>query len=146
MGWTVNEMPDQVGRVALVTGANSGLGLATTKALVSIGARVIMGCRSIAKAKAASLSLLEAADSGAIDFLKIDLGDLTEVNRAADQLLSKYPRLDLLINNAGVMAPPRTLSKQGFEIQFAVHHLGHMALTLKLMPFIFPQYYKKYFK
>ncbi len=136
MNWTVDQIPDQSGRIAFVTGANSGLGLETTKVLLEKGAKVIMGCRSIEKAQNVIYQFHEKIDSGLIDWIELDLGDLTKVSKAADQVASKYPRLDLLINNAGVMAPPRTLSKQGFEIQFAVNHLGHMALTLKLLPLL----------
>ena len=136
MGWTVQNIPNQVGRVAFVTGANSGLGLETVKALVEKGATVVMGCRSIKKADAVRNCLNETVDMGQIDLIEIDLADLRKVTEAADQMKRKYDRLDLLINNAGVMAPPRTLSKQGLEIQFGVNHLAHMALTIKLLPLL----------
>ncbi len=139
MGWTTSEIPNQVGRVALVTGANSGLGFETTKALLGKGATVIMGCRSIQKAKIACKKLRETTDSGIIELLEIDLADLIEVSRASDHFTSRFRRLDLLINNAGVMAPPRTISKQGLESQFAVNHLAHMTLTLKLLPLMASQ-------
>ena len=139
MVWTTSEIPNQVGRVALVTGANSGLGFETTKALLGKGATVIMGCRSIQKAKIACKKLRETTDSGIIELLEIDLADLIEVSRASDHFTSRFRRLDLLINNAGVMAPPRTISKQGLESQFAVNHLAHMTLTLKLLPLMATQ-------
>ena len=139
MGWTTSEIPNQVGRVALVTGANSGLGFETTKALLGKGATVIMGCRSIQKAKIACKKLRETTDSGIIELLEIDLADLIEVSRASDHFKGRFRRLDLLINNAGVMAPPRTISKQGLESQFAVNHLAHMTLTLKLLPLMASQ-------
>ncbi len=136
MKWSVSTIPNQQGRIAFITGASSGLGLETTKVLVEKGATVIMGCRSLEKAHAASRELRNSNDSGTIEFIKIDLSDLIEVNRAVDQIKTKHKRLDLLINNAGIMAPPRTLSKQGWEMQFAVNHLAHMALTLKLLPLL----------
>ncbi len=136
MPWTSEEMSDQTGRTVLVTGANSGLGLETTRAFLQKGATVIMGCRSISRAQSAIDGFLKKIDKGNISLLEIDLGDLTKVASAAENIMDKYGHLDLLINNAGVMAPPYTLSKQGFEIQFAVNHLGHMALTIKLLPIL----------
>ena len=133
MGWTIDDMPDQQGRVALVTGANSGLGLETTRALISRGCTVLMACRSARKAEAARAQLLEAGAAG-LDLLELDLSDLTSVARCAQEVAERYGRLDLLINNAGLMAPPRMLSRQGHELQFAVNHLGHFALTKALLP------------
>ena len=133
MGWTIEDMPDQQGRVALVTGANSGLGLETTRALIGRGCTVLMGCRSARKGEAARALLLEAGGSG-LDLLELDLSDLTSVARCARDVADRYGRLDLLINNAGLMAPPRMLSQQGHEMQFAVNHLGHFALTQALLP------------
>ncbi len=136
MNWKINDIPDQSGRVVFVTGANSGLGLQTTRALLGKGATVIMGCRSIKKAQEAIENFLEKTSIGTIDLIEIDLADLRKVKRASDQFREKYDRLDLLINNAGVMAPPRTLSKQGLELQFAVNHLAHMSLTLRMLPLL----------
>ncbi len=136
MIWTAENIPDQDGRIALVTGANSGLGFETSKALLQKGAIVIMGCRSLIKAQRARKALLQTIDSGDIELIQLDLSDLEEVNRTAEELRKKYEKLDLLINNAGLMAPPLTLSKQGLEIQFAVNHLAHMLLTLKLLPLL----------
>ncbi len=134
MVWSIDSVPDQSGRIALITGANSGLGFDTARALLQKNATVILGCRSIKKAIEASERLLSRTDCGIIELLEIDLSDLIQVNKAADQVESRFKKLDLLINNAGVMAPPRTFSKQGLELQFAVNHLSHMALTLKLLP------------
>ncbi len=134
MLWTVDSIPRQNGRIALVTGANSGLGLETARVLAEKGALVILGCRSLKAAKRTRRQLLSEVVPANIDILKIDLSDLSQLNSATYQLFDNYPKLDLLINNAGVMAPPLTLSRQGLELQFAVNHLSHMALTLRLLP------------
>jgi protochlorophyllide reductase len=133
MGWTTEDMPDQQGRIALVTGANSGLGLETTRALISRGCTVLMACRSARKGEAARSQLLGSGAAG-LDLLELDLSDLTSVARCAREVAERYGRLDLLINNAGLMAPPRMRSRQGYELQFAVNHLGHFALTKALLP------------
>jgi len=133
MGWTIKDIPDQRGRVALVTGANSGLGLETTRALLQSGATVLMACRSRRKGEAARAELLKLGASG-VDLIDLDLSDLNSVDACCREVQSRYDRLDLLINNAGLMAPPRLLSKQGLEMQFAVNHLGHFALTGSLLP------------
>ena len=134
--WSVDLIPDQKGRIALVTGANSGLGFQTAKALVKKNATVLLCSRSIEKAEKAAFIIRKETNSGTIDLIKLDLSDLNEVNSVSDYILTKYEKLDLLINNAGLMAPPLSYSKQGFELQFAVNHLSHMALTLKLLPLI----------
>jgi protochlorophyllide reductase len=135
MAWTCNDIPDQAGRTALVTGANSGLGLETARALSAQGGRVVLACRTQAKAEAACQQL--AADSrGELIPLALDLADLQSVQQAADTVCERWSALDLLINNAGVMAPPRVLSAQGLELQFAVNHLGHFALTQRLLPLL----------
>ncbi len=137
MRWTADAIPDQSGRIALVTGANSGLGLETTRALAARGATVVLACRSLAKAQKAREELLTSAASiGALDVLPLDLADLASVAAAARTVSERYGRLDLLINNAGVMAPPRTLTRDGFELQFGTNHLGHFALTLALLPLL----------
>ncbi len=139
MLWTIDSIPNQESRNALITGANSGLGLETAKALLKKGATVILGCRSIYKAETTAEKLSKEIHSGKIECLEMDLSDLKSIDIAGDQILDKFDKLDLLINNAGLMAPPRTLSKQGLEIQFAVNHLSHMALTLKLLPLLAKQ-------
>ena len=137
MPWTCADIPDQCGRTALITGANSGLGLETARALAQRGARVVVACRSQAKAEAACQEL--AGDGrGELIPLELNLADLTSVRQGAEAVAERWSAIDLLINNAGVMAPPRQLSAQGFELQFAVNHLGHFALTQQLLPVLRP--------
>ena len=133
MGWSTDDIPSLEGRVALVTGANSGLGLESVRALAVRGATVILACRSSHRAEATKTKLLEEGCTR-LDLLDLDLADLNSVHRAAETVAERYGALDLLLNNAGVMAPPRTLTMQGHELQFGVNHLGHMALTQKLLP------------
>ena len=135
--WTCADIPDQSGRTALITGANSGLGLETARTLAQRGARVVLACRTLERAEQARQALLR--DSlGELISLQLDLADLVSVLRGAAQLADQLGAIDLLINNAGVMAPPRQLSAQGFELQFAVNHLGHFALTQQLLPVLRP--------
>jgi protochlorophyllide reductase len=135
--WTCADIPDQSGRTALITGANSGLGLDTARTLAQRGARVVLACRTLERAEQARQALLR--DSlGELISLQLDLADLVSVRRGAAQLADQLGAIDLLINNAGVMAPPRQLSAQGFELQFAVNHLGHFALTQQLLPVLRP--------
>ena len=133
MGWSAEDIPSLEGRVALVTGANSGLGLESVRALAARGATVILACRSRSRAEA-SQSQLQKHGLLRLELLDLDLADLTSVEAAATAVGQRYGRLDLLLNNAGVMAPPRTLTAQGHELQFGVNHLGHMALTQRLLP------------
>jgi len=135
MPWTAVAIPDQTGRLALITGANSGLGLETARALAAKGAGVILACRSLARAEQARQQLLPGA-GGPIDLLELDLADLASVREAARQLQDRFGRLDLLINNAGVMGLPRSLTRDGFERQFGINHLGHFALTQAVLPLL----------
>ncbi|WP_438983333.1 oxidoreductase [Vulcanococcus sp.] len=135
MTWTCDAIPDQRGRTALITGANSGLGLETARALAAKGARVVLACRNQSKAEAACQKLTPG-NGGELIPLELDLADLASVHRGAMEVAERWGGLDLLINNAGVMAPPRQLSAQGFELQFAVNHLGHFALTQQLLPLL----------
>lgn len=135
MEWSADDIPSQEGRIALVTGANIGLGLETVRALASKGATVLMACRSRARAEAARATLLEDGLDN-LELLDLDLADLRSVSTAADTVKRRYGALDLLINNAGVMAPPYKKSRQGHELQFAVNHLGHMALTEAVLPIL----------
>jgi NAD(P)-dependent dehydrogenase (short-subunit alcohol dehydrogenase family) len=131
-GWTAADMPDQAGRTAVVTGANSGLGLAVSRELARAGARVVMACRNVEKGERAADRVREQAPDAQVEVAALDLADLASVESFADQL--KPDRIDLLINNAGLMAPPRRLTKDGFESQFGTNHLGHFALTGRLLP------------
>ena len=130
--WTAADIPDQSGRVAVVTGANSGLGLATSRELARAGAEVIMACRNLDKGEAAAEEVRAAASGGEVRLEQLDLADLSSVEAFA-QRISGHP-LDLLINNAGLMAPPRRLTADGFESQIGTNHLGHFALTGRLLP------------
>jgi NAD(P)-dependent dehydrogenase (short-subunit alcohol dehydrogenase family) len=134
--WAVEDMPDQAGRTILVTGANSGLGLRSAEALSSRGARVLMGCRNLEKAAVALESVKKVAADSAPEVVPLDLADLDRVRACAQRLTDKLDRLDVLMNNAGVMAIPHQRTKQGFEMQFATNHLGHFALTGLLLPIL----------
>ena len=137
MPWTCADIPDQSGRLALITGANSGLGLETARALLNRGATVLLACRSPQRAEQARQDLLTERDvSGAVDLIPLDLADLASVREGAARVADRYGRLDLLINNAGVMAPPRSLTRDGFERQFGTNHLGHFALTQAVLPLL----------
>jgi NAD(P)-dependent dehydrogenase (short-subunit alcohol dehydrogenase family) len=126
-------MPDQRGRVALVTGANSGLGFQTALALAGEGATVMMACRNQAKG-ADALARVQAEHSRAdVALLELDLADLASVRKAADEAQARHGRLDVLVNNAGVMAIPHRTTADGFEMQFGTNHLGHFALTGALL-------------
>ena len=135
-GWTAADIPDQSGRVALVTGGNSGLGYQTVLQLARRGARVLLAARDHARG-AAALERLAAAGvpAGHAELVQLDLADLTSVESFAAGFLAGGQGLDLLVNNAGVMAiPHRETTAQGYERQFATNHLGHFALTGRLLP------------
>ncbi|MFJ5121078.1 oxidoreductase [Kitasatospora sp. NPDC088548] len=127
--WTIDQIPDQTGRVFVVTGASSGLGLATTRALVRRGGHVILAVRDVGKGDRTVAEITDQHPGAGLEVRHLDLADLDSVRSFADQVRADHPRLDVLVNNAGVMAPPRSLSAQGHELQFAVNHLGHFALT-----------------
>ncbi|MEH0578915.1 MULTISPECIES: SDR family NAD(P)-dependent oxidoreductase [Streptomyces] len=131
-GWSVRDIPDQSGRTAVVTGANSGLGYVTARELARKGARVVLGCRSEARGRDAVARLRGEVPGVEVELGRLDLGDLGSVREFAESL--PYERLDLLVNNAGVMAMPYGTTADGFETQFGVNHLGHFALTGLLLP------------
>ena len=127
--WTAADIPDQGGRVAIVTGANSGLGLATARELARAGASVTLACRTEEKARGAIQAIGNLVPSADVSIGLLDLADLSSVRAFAESFVGPGRSLDLLINNAGIMAAPRRLTKQGFESQFGTNHLGHFALT-----------------
>ncbi|MFF1379618.1 oxidoreductase [Streptomyces sp. NPDC058308] len=127
--WTAEQIPDQSNRVVVVTGANSGLGLATTRALARKGAHVILAVRDEAKGRRAVAEITAEHPRASLEVRQVDLADLDSVRSFSEDLHADHSRLDVLINNAGLMAPPRTLNAQGYEVQFAANHLGHFALT-----------------
>ncbi|MCH5677507.1 oxidoreductase [Streptomyces gilvus] len=133
-GWSVEAIPDQSGRVAVVTGANSGIGYATVRELARKGARVVLACRSERRGGAARDRLLSEVPGAKAELARLDLGDLSSVREFATSY--PYDRLDLLVNNAGVMALPYGTTADGFETQFGTNHLGHFALTGLLLPSI----------
>ncbi len=131
--WTSANLPDQTGRVALVTGGNSGLGFHTCRMLAASGARVLLASRSAQRGDQARAEILQALPTAQLEVTALDLADLDSVRRCAENLLSDLGRLDLLVNNAGVMAMPRQETANGLERQFGVNHLGHFALTGALL-------------
>jgi NAD(P)-dependent dehydrogenase (short-subunit alcohol dehydrogenase family) len=127
MKWTAADIPDQTGRTAVVTGANSGLGFHTSLELARRGAHVVMACRNLDKGRAAEEQLRGEAPDAEVELRELDLADLSSVRAFADEL--DVEALDLLVNNAGVMALPRRETADGFEMHFGTNHLGHFALT-----------------
>ncbi|MDG4862122.1 oxidoreductase [Streptomyces sp. T-3] len=131
-GWNASDIPDQSGRTAVVTGANSGIGFVTARELARQGTRVVLACRSETRGKEAEARILGEVPDAQVEFRALDLGDLTSVRDFAAAY--EPDSLDLLINNAGVMALPYARTADGFETQFGVNHLGHFALTGLLLP------------
>jgi NAD(P)-dependent dehydrogenase (short-subunit alcohol dehydrogenase family) len=127
--WTTADIPDQKGRVAVVTGANSGLGLAAAGALAKAGATVVLACRNTEKGEEAMESIRAGSPNAAVELESLDLASLDSIRAFAERFGKAHGGLDLLINNAGVMAPPRRQTADGFELQFGTNHLGHFALT-----------------
>jgi NAD(P)-dependent dehydrogenase (short-subunit alcohol dehydrogenase family) len=131
--WTTERIPDQSGRVALITGANSGLGLVAARELAKAGAQVVVACRDTAKGEKAVQDISEAAPGSEPQLEALDLADLSSVRAFAERFRENHDGLDLLVLNAGVMAPPRRETADGFELQFGTNHLGHFALTALLL-------------
>ena len=135
--WTAEDIPDQTGKIVIVTGANSGLGFEDTRALAKKGASVIMACRSIDKAEDAARQIRAEHPAADLTIMPLDLASLDSVRQFAQDFTQRYKTLNLLINNAGVMAlPHRRETADGFEMQIGTNHLGHFALTGLLMPLI----------
>ncbi|WP_410872064.1 SDR family NAD(P)-dependent oxidoreductase [Nocardia sp. A7] len=131
--WTEQHIPDQHGRVAIVTGANTGLGFETARMLAERGAAVVMAVRDVEKGKQAAARI-----SGDVTVQALDLTSLESIRSAAADLRAAHPRIDLLINNAGVMYTPKQATADGFELQFGTNHLGHFALTGLLLDRLLP--------
>lgn len=136
--WSTTDIPDQTGRVAIVTGANTGLGLETAKALAAHGAHVILAVRNAEKGKAAADAITAAHSNADVTLQSLDLSSLESVRRASDELKARYDKIDLLINNAGVMWTEKSSTADGFELQFGTNHLGHYAFTGLLLERLLP--------
>ena len=134
--WTQQDIPDMTGKIVIITGANSGLGLESTKALAAKGATVVMACRNLSKAEEARAEVLAVNPAARLDVMALDNASLASVRAFADAFKARYDRLDILLNNAGVMAIPRALTEDGFEMQLGVNHLAHFALTGLLLDVI----------
>ena len=131
--WTTEQIPDQTGRTAIVTGANSGLGLVSARELARKGASVVLACRNAEKGATALEAIARAAPGAQLELAALDLGSLASVEAFAERFRSTHDGLDLLLNNAGVMAPPRRVTADDFELQLGTNHLGHFALMGRLI-------------
>ncbi|MEI7516886.1 MAG: SDR family NAD(P)-dependent oxidoreductase [Mycobacteriaceae bacterium] len=138
MTWIEKNVPDQSGRLAIVTGSNTGLGYDNARALAARGAKVVMAVRDTAKGEEAAARIRKLTPGAEVTVHKLDLGSLTSVRTAGAELAAAHPRIDLLINNAGVMYPPKSTTADGFELQFGTNHLGHFALTGLLLKNLLP--------
>jgi NAD(P)-dependent dehydrogenase (short-subunit alcohol dehydrogenase family) len=136
--WTSDDVPGQHGRLAVVTGANTGLGFQTAQVLAARGASVVLAVRDIEKGKHAAARIAATAPGANLTVQPLDLTSLDSIRAAADELRAKHPRIDLLINNAGVMFTPKQTTRDGFELQFGTNHLGHFALTGLLLEQLLP--------
>lgn len=134
MPWTATDIPDLAGSTIIVTGATSGLGEAATIALASRGAHVVMATRDRPKTEAVIDRILERRPDASLEHLPLDLADLASVRDAATTFLDRHPAVDTIIANAGIMAPPRSTTVDGFELQLGVNHLGHFAFVGHLLP------------
>lgn len=136
MVFSMENMADQPGRLAMITGANTGLGFQATLAMAAKNIKVVMACRNLEKAEAAKQRILAEVPNGDLEILQIDLSDLASVRSAAEEFRSKHDKLDVLINNAGIMYPPYSKTKDGFESQMAANCFGHFLFTSLLMELI----------
>jgi NAD(P)-dependent dehydrogenase (short-subunit alcohol dehydrogenase family) len=139
MGYSSKDLPPQSGRVFVITGASSGIGLEASLALAAVGARVVMACRDPGRAGEALARVQAASPSAQVETLALDLASLASIRAAAAELRQRHPRIDVLINNAGVMAIPRRETADGFEMQLGTNHLGHFAWTGLLLDRVEPQ-------
>ncbi|MGQ0629970.1 MAG: oxidoreductase [Sporichthyaceae bacterium] len=133
-GWMAAKIPDQSGRTAVVTGANSGLGYEVALGLARAGAHVVLACRDLTRGQDALERVRAQAPGASAELVRLDLASLVSVREAAEQIAAAHEVLDLLVNNAGVMALPLRHTAEGFEMQFGTNHLGHFALTGHLLP------------
>ncbi len=133
MNWTVSDIPDLTGKTAVVTGANGGLGLESAKALAGKGAHVVMAARNQEKAQGAFDEIMAAHPNASLEIVELDLGSQENTKAAAAAIAAKHPKIDILINNAGLMAMPERRTADGFEMQFGVNHLGHWTFTAGLL-------------
>jgi len=127
--WTHNDISDQAGKTVIITGANSGTGFETSRELAIKNATVIMAVRNLEKGNAAAAKIKKEFPKADVSVMKLDLSSLASIRKFASDFISKYKKLDILINNAGVMVPPYSKTEDGFELQFGTNHLGHFALT-----------------
>jgi NAD(P)-dependent dehydrogenase (short-subunit alcohol dehydrogenase family) len=134
--WTASDVPDQSGRVAVVTGANSGLGYVTARELARRHARVVLACRDRGRGEEAVRRLKRDVAAADVELRPLDMADLASIRSFAHDVAASYPSLDLLVNNAGVMAIPRRETLDGFEMQLGTNHLGHFALTAQLLDLV----------
>jgi len=134
VSWTADDIPEQTGHVAVVTGANGGLGLETARELARKGAHVVMAARNLDKAEAARADIESDVLGASLEVVALDLSSMASVEEAAAAILDRHPQIHVLVNNAGVMATPETRTEDGFELQFATNHLGHFVLTARLLP------------
>lgn len=133
MGWTTDDIPDLTGKVAVVTGANGGLGLETSRALAGAGAHVVMAARNQDKAADARDDILATRPDASLEIVELDLGSFDSTKAAAATIAADHPRIDIVVNNAGLMAMPERRTVDGFEMQFGVNHLGHWIFTAGLL-------------
>jgi len=136
MPWTSADVPEQSGRVFVITGANSGLGLESTRMIAKAGASVVMACRNAKKAEEAVGFVKSTVPTAALEVMVLDLSSLASVEAFAKELAERHSAIDVLVNNAGVMALPYSKTADGFEMQLGTNHLGHFALTSRLMPLL----------
>ncbi len=130
VNWTADNIPSQQGKTFLITGANSGLGFEATKVLSKKGAHIIMTARNLTKGLEAQEAIKKDNPKASLDLMQLDLADFHSIRKFSDEFHSRYSKLDVLVNNAGVMNPPkREVTKQNFEVQFGTNHLGHFSLT-----------------
>jgi NAD(P)-dependent dehydrogenase (short-subunit alcohol dehydrogenase family) len=134
VSWNTADIPDQRGRTAVVTGGNGGLGLSTARALAAAGAEVVIAARNQERAAEAMGRIRDGVPEARLSLVELDLASLDSVQAASDQILAAHETIDLLVNNAGVMGIPEGRTADGFEMQFGVDHLGHFALTARLLP------------